>query len=162
VTRNDRKHMGGSGGTAVGALALCTFAVAACGSASAGSSPGAPPTASTSAFRSLPRCTSAQLAAASGDVRVLQVISGQTVHIAVGEQVNLAEKFASMRPASGQIQIRAAHDAVCQRADIQGDGNNQSLPLVIIGAGSTEITIKAAATEPGGSAHHIIYVDSAG
>jgi hypothetical protein len=87
------------------------------------------------------------LAAANGDVRVLHVISGQTVHVAVGEQVNLAEKFASMRPASGQI---------------QGDGNNQSLPLVITGAGSTEITIKAAATEPGGSAHHIIYVDSAG
>ena len=95
-------------------------------------------------------------------MRVLPVISGQTVQVAVGEQVNLAEKFASMRPASGQIQIRAGRDAVCQRADIQGDGDNQSLPLVITGAGSTEITIKAGATAPGGSAHHIIYVDSAG
>ena len=67
-----------------------------------------------------------------------------------------------MRPASRQIQVRAAQDAVCQRADIQGKGNDQSLPLVITAAGSTEISIKAGATPPGGVAHAIIYVNSAG
>lgn len=93
-------------------------------------------------------------------MRVLNVISGQTLHVTVNERVDIALNWANMRPTSHQIQVRTGQADVCQRADVQGGGRDQRLPLIITGAGQAEFTVNAGSTPPGGVLHGLIYIDA--
>jgi hypothetical protein len=97
-----------------------------------------------SSDKPLLRCTSAQASAVSGAVRVLPVISSQTVHVAVGERVDIAQSFAPMRTAGtgiGQLFLRAGQQDICQSGNVGGRFTGiggepgQRLPLIITKAG---------------------------
>jgi hypothetical protein len=157
--------------TALCSAGLCAAALGACGSAGT--------TAPSPADEHLPqplssdkpllRCSSAQTSAASGAVRVMPVISSQTVHVAVGEQVDITQSFAPMRPDGtgiGQLFLRAGQQDVCQSGNVEGrftgrgGDPGQRLPLIITHAGRAEIMIVSEYVEGGLPGFGIIYIDA--
>ena len=105
-----------------------------------------------SSDKPLLRCTSAQEQAASGTVDVLPVISSQTVHVTVGERVDITPNFAPVRPGGtgiGELWIRAGQPVICQSGNVEGrfpgrgGEPGQRLPLIITKAGRAEIQILA-------------------
>lgn len=152
-----------------GALA-CAAALAGCASAGATASrPAASSTASARApfFHAKPllRCTSAQRAVASGSVHELYVISGQTVHVTVGERVDINQIFALMRPDGtgvGALWLAAGQQVICQSGDVQGRFTGgkpgQRLPLIVTRAGRAQIKIIAQYVEGGSPGFGIINI----
>lgn len=138
---------------------LCAVVLNACGSA--GTTAVLPPAAERlppplSWDKPLLRCTSAQESDASGAVRVLPVISSQTVHVAVGERVDITQSFAPMRPGGtgiGKLFLRSGQQDICQSGKVGGRFTGlgkepgQRLPLIITKAGRAEIMILAGVQE---------------
>lgn len=150
---------------------LCAAVLSACGSAGT--------TAVSRADEHLPqplssdkpllRCTSTQASAASGAVRVLPVISSQTVHVAVGERVDIKQSFAPMRPdgtGTGQLFLRAGQQDICQSGNVGGRFTGiggepgQRLPLIITKAGRVQIEILAGEHEGDSPEFGIIFIDA--
>jgi hypothetical protein len=172
MLRVDRRHAG-SGRSAAWASAalLCLPVIAACGTAGAsGDNPAAggtftpPPD-----FKPLLRCTSAQQSAASGSVRVLSVISSQTVHVTAGERVDIAEDWSPIRPGStgvGMLSVRIGPQVVCRSGNVEGrytgpgGGPGERLPLIITRAGHAEIEVIEQYVEGGDPIFGIVHVDA--
>jgi hypothetical protein len=158
MVRVDRRHASRRRSAALASAALlCLPVLAACASAGAAAAPrpadsSSPAASSTSTpgdyDKPLLRCTSAQQSTASGSVRVLSVISPLTVHVTVGERIDLAEDWAPIRPDGtgvGQVAIRAGQQVICQSGNVQGRFTGkepgQRLPLIITKAGHATIQI---------------------
>lgn len=161
----------------VSSALLCLAALSGCASAAtatttrpAGS--GSPAASSTPGFgpydKPLLSCTSAQQSAATGSVHVLSVISSQTVHVTVGERIDLAETWAPINPDGtglGQVSLWAGQHVVCQNGDVTGRFTGiggkpgQRLPLVITQAGQAKLEIIAGYTGSSPS-HGVIYIDA--
>jgi hypothetical protein len=162
-------------------VAGCLFALAACTSAGttaarpADSGPADSSPAPASTFTPAPyaapllRCTSAQQSAAGDTVRVLSVISSQTVHVTVGERVDIGQNWAPMRPGGtgvGKLWLGAGQQSICQSGDVEGrftyfgQGSGERLPLIITGAGRAEIRIIVDYVEGGSPGIGIVYIDA--
>jgi hypothetical protein len=162
-------------------IAFCLPALAACTSAgttaasTAASSPAASSPAASSTVTPAPyakpllRCTGAQQSAASGSIRVLSVISSQTVHVTVGERVDIAQNWAPMRPGGagvGDLWLGAGQQSICQSGNVEGrfthfgQGPGERLPLIITQAGRAEIKFVAAYVEGGSAGLGIVYIDA--
>lgn len=170
MLRVDRRRAGRRNFAAwVTAALLCLPTIAACGSTTA--QPAGPVASSTPAANAKPllRCTSAQRAAASGSVRVLSVISSQTVHVTVGQRVEITQTWAPMRPGGtgvGKLWLGAGQRVVCQSGNVQGRFTGrggkpgQRLPLIITHAGRAEIKIIEQYVEGGSPGFGIVYLDA--
>jgi hypothetical protein len=174
MVRVDRRHAGRARSAAWATAALlCLPALAACGSTTAQVS-GVRPAASSARTpapygKPLLRCTSAQQSAASGSVRVLSVISSQTVHVTVGERVDIAQTGAPMRPGGtgvGKLYLGAGQQVICQSGNVEGRFTGpggkpgQRLPLIITHAGRAEIRIVAEYVEGNSPEFEIVYIDA--
>jgi hypothetical protein len=156
--------------------AFCLPALAACTSAGttaarpADSAPAASGTFTPAPYaKPLLRCTSAQQSAATGSVRVLSVISSQTVHVTVGERVDISQNWAPMRPGGtgvGELWLGAGQQAICQSGNVEGrftyfdQGLGERLPLIITQAGRAEIKFVAEYVEGGSAGLGIVYIDA--
>ena len=171
MIRVDRRHAfrGRTAAWASAAL-LCLPVIAACGTAGAsGDIPAAGATTFTPPpFTPLLRCTSAQQSAASGSVRVVSVISSQTVHATTGERVDIAEEFGPIRPGStgvGKLSVRIGPEVICQNGNVGGRFTGlggkpgERLPLIITRAGHAEIQI-IDGEDPESPEFGIVYIDA--
>ena len=175
MIRVDRRHAGRARSAAWATAALlCPPAIAACGSTGAHISSGVRPAASIDLTpgpyaKPLLRCTSAQQSAASGSVRVLSVISSQTVHVTVGERIDIAQTGAPMRPGGtgvGKLYLGAGQQVICQSGNVEGRFTGpggkpgQRLPLIITHAGRAEIKIVSEYVEGSSPEFEIVYIDA--